>query len=362
MRSVLGAGAFAGSAIAWPHQASAAPESGDPESEDDDSWKEARIPRDIQPAYPVRLEPDQVRPKLLELLGMTIPPVEVGVQEISTEKADDGITVTRLTYRNSLGETVPAVLMVPTHAARESVAGVVCLSGTSGTAERVADPRFHRPDAEKGPLIGWGRELARNGFAALAITLRGTVSRRISYEHWQRHVAYLAAYGRSFVGVMVDEALRACNILAGQDAVDPARIGLTGMSLGGQIAWYAMACQPSVRTAAAVAGSIGTMACVIHEGNAWRHGEHYFVPHMLRYFDYPRIVSTCVAPRPLMAVAPIEDADMPRAGVERFMDVVQPVYEAAGCPECLKVYQPGGGHVYRKQYFQWVLEWLRRQC
>ena len=41
-----------------------------------------------------------------------------------------------------------------------------------------------------------------------------------------------------------------------------------------------------------------------------------FIPHMLRYFDHPEVVAACIPPRPFMMVAPTQDEDMPREGVD----------------------------------------------
>jgi dienelactone hydrolase len=299
---------------------------------------------------------------LLELLGLESLPGNVRFTREATEKTEGGLLVTRLTYRNVLGEDVPAVLIEPAGSGSRRLGGIVCMSGTSGTAERVADPRFYRPKPHTGPLIGWGRELARRGFVTLSPTLRGTTARAIGNFQRERLVAMLAPYGRSLNGVMVDEALRGVRILAAGARVDPQRIGLAGMSLGGGVAWYAMACDPSIRTAVPICGSVGSMAAAIHGGSARRHGSHWFVAHMLRYFDFPQIVAACIAPRPFMFVGPTMDEDMPRAGVDELIREVRPVYEAAGHPERFKSYQPDTKHVFLNEYFEWMAGWFQEYC
>jgi hypothetical protein len=254
------------------------------------------------------------------------------------------------------------VLIEPVTGESRRLGGIVCMSGTSGTAQRVADPRFHRPNPRTGPLIGWRRELARRGFVTLSPTLKGTTARAIDDYHRDRLVAMLAPYGRSLNGVMVDEALRGARILAAGARVDPQRIGLTGMSLGGGVAWYGMACDAGIRTAVPICGSIGSMAAVIHQRNAERHGSHWFMAHMLRYSDFPQIVATCIAPRPFMFVAPTMDEDMPPAGVEGLIREVRPVYETAGHPERFKSYQPETKHVFLKEFFELLVGWFRKYC
>ena len=324
--------------------------------------QEPRIPRGVRAAYPKRLEGDQIRPKLRELLGLEPVPNEVSLTADETQTTEDGLELTRLTYRNVLGDTVPGVLAVPAGAGTGSLGGVVCLSGTSGNVERLTAPKFGNQQPGKGPLIGWGRELARRGFATLSITLRGTTSRHISPVHWEKHIRFLAPYGRTMMGVMVDEALRAARILAAHKAVAASRIGMTGMSLGGSVTWYGMACEPEIRVGVPVAGSVGSLALAIHEGDVNRHSSYFYIPHMLRYFDHPQVVSACICPRPFMAIAPTRDEDMPTSGVEKMMSIVKPAYEVAGHAEHFKVYQPESNHVYTEQYFEWVVDWLKEFC
>jgi dienelactone hydrolase len=170
----------------------------------------------------------------------------------------------------------------------------------------------------------------------------------------------LAPYGRSQMGVLVDETLRAGRILANSQPVHPERIAITGMSLGGQAAWYGMACAPWIRTAAPVCGALGSMAAVIHVGGYQTKGSYYFIPHMLRYFDHPEIVEACIAPRPLMVISAAKDASMPPEGVDALIEHLAPVYERLGNPEGFRVYRPDNGHLYLQEHFEWVVQWFQR--
>ena len=296
--------------------------------------QDARIPRDVKPTQPRHgLSKEEIRPKLRELLGWDPIPNEVPLLTTKSEASRDGLELTVLTYRNLLGETVPGVLAVPADADTGSLGGVVCLSGTGGSVGTLTDARFGNQQPGKGRLMGWGRELARRGFATLSITLRGTTSRHISPMHWEKHIRFLAPYGRTMMGVMVDEALRAARILAAHNAVNPSRIGMTGMSLGGNVTWYGMASDPAIRVGVPVAGSVGSLATAIHGGDVNRHSSYFYIPHMLRYFDHPQVVSACICPRPFMVIAPTRDEDMPTSGVEQMMSIVKPAYDAAGHPE-----------------------------
>ncbi len=324
--------------------------------------QEPRIPRDVQPPYPEHLLPEKTREKLLELLGVELPPAKVEFDQVGHESTSDGLEIRRLRYRNSLGEEVPGALVLPAGAPARSLPGIVCMSGTGGDMERLIEPRFRRERPGQGPLRGWARELARRGHATLSITLRGTVARRTSVSHWERHIRFLIPYGRTIMGVMVDEALRAARILAATPAVEPTRVGLTGMSLGGNVSWYGMACDPSIRAAVPVAGSVASLAALIHDGDTNRHSSYIYIPHLLRYFDHPQIVARCICPRPFMVIAPTRDEDMPRHGVDDMVKVVRAAYRAAGHSGRFKVYQPDSRHVYKRQYFEWMAAWFEKHC
>ena len=317
------------------------------------------VPKDIRPAFPVHVPKDAVRSKLLELLGLDEIPKEVDFTEGTTQEEED-IRVTQLTYTNSLGETVPGILMTPLNASSQKLPGVVCVPGTGGSAEMVADQQFYLAEAPSAMLVGWARELARRGFATLAISPKGSVTRRPSIEHWNLEGKLLTPYGRPQMGILVEETLRAARILAASEGVNPDSIGITGMSLGGNATWYAMAAAPWIRAGAPICGGLGHMASLIHTGDIERHSAYFFIPHMLRYFDHPEVVAACIPPRPFMMVAPTQDEDMPREGVDDLIQAVGQVYESLGHPEQFKVYQPDGNHRFLPEYFEWMVEWFRR--
>ena len=51
---------------------------------------------------------------------------------------------------------------------------------------------------------------------------------------------------------------------------------------------------------------------------------------------------------------------MPKEGVDELIRTVAPVYEKAGHPEWFKVCQPPGRHVFKFNYFEWVVQWFDR--
>ena len=314
------------------------------------------LPRDIRPAFPQAIPAEQARAKLLEVLGLDRLPEAV---DFTTDaESDDGVNrEIRVSYSNSLGETLTATILAPIHPVTDRMPGVVCMHGTGGSVENVLATELG-PDPSRGQLRGWGRELSSRDYATISISLKGSVVRRGTEKDWEEEARLLEAYGRPHAGIVVAEALLAARVLAAFPGVDADRIGLTGMSLGGMATWYAMACDPWIRAGVAICGVLGSLERLIHEGNIRRHSSLAFVPHLLRYFDHGDIVASCVAPRPFMAVAPADDVDMPRAAVDDFIRIVTPAYSDRHGHFVVR--QPPGDHYFTVEYFEWMVAWFDR--
>ena len=312
------------------------------------------LPRGIRPAFPRDTPTGQVKARFLEVLGMDRIPEAVDATAETVSEAGVHREL-RLSYVNSLGETLTGTALVPLDPSGDRIPGVVCMHGTGGTTANVLEPKLEI-DPESGQLRGWGRELAQRGYATISISLKGSVVRRGTAEAWEEEAKLLEAYGRPHAGIVAEEALLAARALAALPEVDGSRIGLTGMSLGGMATWTAMACDPTIRAGAAVCGVLGSLSRLIHEGNIQRHSSLVFVPHLLRYFDHGDIVAGCIAPRPFMAVAPLEDVDMPRTAVDDFVRTVAPAY--AETSERFLVHRPPGGHFFTLEYFEQVVGWF----
>ena len=102
------------------------------------------------------------------------------------------------------------------------------------------------------------------------------------------------------------------------------------------------------------------MEAMIREGDLVRHGPDYFVPGFLRHFDHPDIVTACIAPRPLMLLAPARDEDMPASGVDELLAAVEPAYAAAGAEDRLEVHRPDLHHVFLIEHLEWVAGFFAR--
>ena len=329
----------------------------------------------VAASHPSPVADELVRERFLEVLGIDGAPAagSVEYQLGATEQAEDGVALTDLTFSNRLGEDVPCVLMRPPTGAADvpdvsadtsgattnPAPAIVCMPGTSGDAQQLAQPQLHRQFQHRGPLLGWARELARRGFIALAVTVRGTEARSTA-EAKEREAKCLLPWGRTLIGEGVREALQAVRLLQSLPDVDGDRVAATGFSLGGQMSWQAAAVAPWLAAAAPVAGGIGSVAAFIRQGDLDRHGAPWYLPNLLRYFDHPQLARVCLCPRPLLIVAPMEDEDMPAAGVDTLLAELEPAYQAAGAAAKLEVRRPERNHLYEVAYFEWVAAFFDR--
>ena len=266
----------------------------------------------------------------------------------------------KIKYQNSLSEKIEATVITPITNQPNKLAGIVCMGGTAATKESITNEKFYRPHPNKGQLFGWARELARLGYATISISLKGCVERRGTVAKWEQEAKLLSPLGRTQYGYIVEETLIAARILASINTVNPDRIGLTGMSLGGVGAWYGMACDPSISVGAPVCGGIGSLYRNLYEGQPWRQSSAGYIPGILKYFDHGEIISTCITPRPFIMIAPTEDEDMPSSGVDDMLEIVKPAYKKEGLSQNFECYRPPGKHVYMIEYFNKVVSFFNK--
>ena len=257
-----------------------------------------------------------------------------------------------LTWDSSDNETVPAYLIRPAEASGRLPA-VICLHGSSGSRESMTTQEFGpgqwtRPgrDSPHTRMLGWARELARRGFIALAITQRG-LDRREPPINVQANAMLIQ--GRTAMGEILYEIRQGLTFLKARD--DVGKIGVTGMSFGGITSFYTWLLDDRVTAAAPICGGVGSLESFIRLGRLSYHGTYWWVPGMLQRGDHGDFASA-MAPKPLMLWAPTSDVGMPRQGVDRFREQVEPAYSQAGAESALRIHQPRGEHSFTMEAFE----------
>ncbi|MFP4058754.1 MAG: acetylxylan esterase [Candidatus Brocadiia bacterium] len=163
--------------------------------------------------------------------------------------------------------------------------------------------------------------LVRQGFVVLSYDPIGQGERR------RRGYAHLVGYPALMVGwtnegVITWDTMRAIDYLAARPDVDPARIGLTGNSGGGENTFYAMPLEPRVAAGASFCFVCSYYAWVKDGGN---HCICNHLPGILRHMEEFEIVGLC-APRPFLAGNGARDPIFPIAGTRRTMERARAIY------------------------------------
>lgn len=322
------------------------------------------------------LQAADTRADFLKLIDRPRVPLEVATSEVP---APDGLTRFDFTYAADATNRVPALLLktssIPTN--RRPV--IIVLHGTGGSKESE---------------LSYLTELAHAGFIAVAIDGRYHGARSRSGKGSADYIdAILRAFRTKtehpFFYDTAWDVMRLIDYLVTRPDVDPARIGLFGISKGGIETYLTAAADPRVAVAVPCI-AVESFRWAI-ENNSWqsRIGTvqaafdaaakdsavtspgadfvHLFyacvAPGLDREFDGPAMVPL-IAPRPLLAINGEIDPRTPLPGLQLCSDATRLAYQAAGAEEKFtQLIQRGIGHkVTPEAYLQareWFVRWLK---
>jgi dienelactone hydrolase len=297
---------------------------------------------------------DAVGVRMQRLLGLTSEKFTPKVEFIQkTEEGD--VVIEDLRFQADRETWVPAIVVKP-RAAAQKLPAIICLPGTSGTRQHLADARLKLSPF---PRTGWARALAKQGFLTISLDYRGSEAREqnIYLDALREQLA-----GRSFMGLLVHETLRAVDYLQTRGDVDGARIGVTGFSLGGAMAWYAAAADERLRVVVPVCGGAGAYDDLLRsQPNARYHSQYFYPAGFLKTFpgDQPEVFAS-LAPRALLVVGRDQDQGMPIAGLRKLEAQVKAAYAARNAADRFAVHVTAGDHTYTEEMLQQVSDWFRR--
>jgi len=271
-------------------------------------------------------------------------------------KSEDGeVVIEEVRFRAERDVLVPASVVKPV-GANKPLPAIICLPGTNGTRQHLTDTQLQ---LTKFPRTGWARALARQGFLTISLDYRGSPARAQNiYTDAVR--AQLA--GRSYMGLLVCETMRAVDYLQTRPDVDRARIGITGFSLGGAVSWYAAAVDPRLSVVAPVCGGVGTYDALLqYQKQTSYHSQYFYPAGFLKIFpgDQPEVFAS-LAPRAVLVVGRDQDQGMPVEGLRRLEQEAKAAYARRGVAERFAVHLTAGEHTYTEEMFEQVGQWFRR--
>jgi dienelactone hydrolase len=275
--------------------------------------------------------------------------------ELAPMPAVDGLRKFHLWFSADASERVPGYLLLPDDTrfkGRRPV--VIALHGTGG-------------NKDGGQVTEIVTRAAQAGFIGVAIdgrfhgerTKAGTGASEYNDAILQ---AFKTGQGKPFFYDTTWDVMRLIDYLITRKDVDPARIGLTGISKGGIETWLTAAADPRVAVAVPYIG-VQSFKWALDNGQwparvatiqtafdaaAQAAGkpprdvafvrEFYarVVPGIDGKFDGPSML-TLIAPRPLLVINADSDANTPVAGVRLSVEAARPMYAAANSPDKLKL-------------------------
>ena len=151
-------------------------------------------------------------------------------------------------------------------------------------------------------------------------------------------------HGRTLFGQMLGEQRAARDWLATAPGVDPGRIGVMGVSMGGTLAWWLAAMAGGFAAAASVV-CFADLGMLVQTGAHDGHGSYMTVPGLLPLTSTGTLCGLA-APTPMLHCAGFRDWSTPEPAFRRAEAELRAAYRGAGAEGAVSVLtDPASGHV-----------------
>ncbi|WP_119072859.1 alpha/beta hydrolase family protein [Aggregatilinea lenta] len=334
-----------------PVEAEEKPDSRPPVSQDDPLGKllaqvegyQAELKYEGQRGDDWRWWRGEVRGKLWELLGATYTPAEDVEVEIQDRALISGVERFRLMLTAGDGLRLPGYLMRPADL-KKPAPGLLVYPGHGAIAQTAGlEYSLQRANA---------LALAQAGYVTLTLEERGFGELSRADHVALDNIARLV--GRTWLGITIEDGLRALDYLQTREDVAPDHLGATGLGLGGGLALYSAALDERIR-AVVIENYVGGDIDLLH---VLGHGCD-FVPNLRRFLHLSDIART-IAPRPALYVYPQGREATTLA--HRAWDGARPTYETFGIPDRTRFVEHDRGDRYvRTVAKNWFDRWLAEE-
>ena len=285
-----------------------------------------------------------------------LPPLDIQVTDSLKTPIYTRYTINFVVAEN---ERLPAYLYVPIqNAPIKKLPAMLVLHGTDPLGKGVVD----------------GQGTASNRAQAKELAQRGYVVIAPDYPSFGDMKDYNFDTDRYQSGTMkgIFDHMRCVDFLQAREDVDPERIGVLGLSLGGHNAMFVGAFDKRLKVVVSSSGWT-QMAYYNVEASTTRFGgrlgawaQNRYMP-LLRDkykldgdkipFDFNEVISA-IAPRAFFSVSPLKDANFDVKGVIEGLAKAGKVYRALGAENMLQVRYPDAGHDFpvesRKEAYQFI--------
>jgi pimeloyl-ACP methyl ester carboxylesterase len=187
--------------------------------------------------------------------------------------------------------------------------------------------------------------LVNAGYAVLAFDQIGFGSRMGEFAPFYRRHPHWSLMGR-----MVEDVTRAVDALSADAAIDPARIGVFGYTIGGTVGLYAAALDPRITSVVSISGftPMRTDTADRGLGGLARYSEERALMPRLGFFigqearvpyDFDDVIAS-IAPRSVLVVEPTMDRATSPADVREAVERARTAYALYAAADKLTLYEP----------------------
>jgi dienelactone hydrolase len=280
------------------------------------------------------------RGRLTELLGPFPERVPLNLETLEQVQCD-GYRRDTVVFDTEDTMSTPAYLLVPDDRRTPGPAILACHGHGPGKAQAVGLETTDAPNSD------YAHQLARRGYVVLAPDLRCFGER----ADWNPpgiyacdiNLVHATMAGLSPLTQNLWDLARGLDVLVGHRLVDPTRIGMVGLSLGGTMTLFLSAWDD--RVAAAVVSGFFSSWTEAHKV-PWNMCGSQVLPGMLGQLEHVDL-GALVAPRPLLVQTGSEDLIFPLSAAKRSVAQLDRVYAHLDARERLQHDVFDGGHEWR---------------
>jgi hypothetical protein len=299
-----------------------------------------------------------LRAALWELLG-NLPPLFTPRPDVLWTSQRANYSIEKIAFDNRAGAMVYGYVLIP--------------DNLSGPAPAVLYNHFHGARyplgkdeilLDRGTHEAPGVALVNAGFVVLAIDAYGFGEREHQGPMGEAEsgaATELSLFkhflweGRTLWGMIVRDDLLALNYLLARAEVDPARVGTTGMSMGGSRSTWLGALDERIRVVVPIA-QMTRYREFATAGNLGLHGIYYYLPGMLASGIDMEILVSLTAPRRQHILIGDQDRLSPIEGVRIIDDYARHIYALYDAPmQFHTTIFPDIGHEYTSEMFRTML-------
>jgi hypothetical protein len=300
-----------------------------------------------------------LRKRLWEVLG-DLPPKIMPEPRLLSKTIREGCLTEHFVYENGADSQVFGYFLTPPEITKPLPA-ILYLHVHGGKYEQGKEELF----LERIPNTLPATSLVQAGYSVLAIDAYG-FGERNHFGTYKDGAVEQALYkhflwqGATLWGMMLRDDIMSLDYLLSRPEVDPQRIAITGMSLGGSRSTWLAALDERPKVIIPVAQT--TRWRDFAESGLYNgHGIYYYLPSLLREnFDMEHLVALA-APRTQTILIGDSDPLSPLSGIQKVIDFAQQIYGLYNASNKLNtMIETGVAHAYTPSMYTAMLDTLRQ--